>query len=107
MKCISCGSLAKLIKEWNYHNNYYHVKLYECSTCQFTFKAYFHDEELNHTIPKYAGTAQKIVNFLRRQDFASSEEIAMALKLTHNDVITVLKKLEKEGLAEKALKQNK
>jgi transposase len=50
-KCPRCGKdVPNSSKEWNYAA--FHVKLYECPKCNKTFKAYYRQNKLSHTIPK-------------------------------------------------------
>ena len=51
VKCPKCGTESSdVVKEWNY--SIYHVKNYMCKKCRKSFKAYFLEGKLNHTIPK-------------------------------------------------------
>lgn len=51
--CPRCGThIAQHIKEWDYHNRYYHVKMYQCPKCEKSLMEYFHNGKLSHTIPK-------------------------------------------------------
>jgi hypothetical protein len=51
VKCPSCGmEVSKATKEWNYAA--FHVKRFDCVKCKKSFKAYFHNGKLGHTIPK-------------------------------------------------------
>jgi ssDNA-binding Zn-finger/Zn-ribbon topoisomerase 1 len=55
MKCPYCGMASLPIlptKEWNYRNEYYHVKAYECPKCGKKFREYYHCGNLKFTIPK-------------------------------------------------------
>jgi ribosomal protein S27AE len=50
-KCPRCGKeVSKPSKEWNYAA--FHVKLFNCGKCDKTFKAYYRQDKLSHTIPK-------------------------------------------------------
>jgi len=51
VKCPRCGTeIPKATKEWDYAA--FHVKRYDCEKCKKSFKAYFHEGKLSHTIPK-------------------------------------------------------
>lgn len=52
MKCPNCGAELPSTprKEWDY--NVLHVKMFDCSNCKKTTKAYFRDGALVYTIPK-------------------------------------------------------
>jgi len=51
VNCPKCGKDAKSPnKDWNY--SIFKVKLYKCSNCGTSFKAYFKEGKLSHTIPK-------------------------------------------------------
>jgi len=51
VKCPRCRKeVSKASKEWNYAA--FHVKLFNCEGCDKTFKAYYRDGKLSHTIPK-------------------------------------------------------
>jgi len=53
-KCPKCGKeISKASKEWNYAA--FHVKLFNCDKCDKTFKAYYREGKLSHTIPKSKG----------------------------------------------------
>jgi transposase len=50
-KCPRCGKEAPdSSTEWEFAA--FHVKLFVCSKCKKTFKAYYRDGELSYTIPK-------------------------------------------------------
>jgi len=52
--CPRCGKEGQeTSKEWNY--GIFHVKLFNCKNCDKTFKAYFREGKLSHTIPKANG----------------------------------------------------
>ncbi|MCJ7631792.1 hypothetical protein MUP77_05260 [Candidatus Bathyarchaeota archaeon] len=49
--CPRCGKeTSGASKEWNYAA--FHVKLFKCARCDKTFKAYYREGKLTHTIPK-------------------------------------------------------
>jgi DNA-directed RNA polymerase subunit M/transcription elongation factor TFIIS len=51
VKCPRCGTeLSKAKKEWDYF--IYHVKMFFCSKCQKSVRAYYRESKLHHTIPK-------------------------------------------------------
>jgi len=51
VKCPRCGKdVSNASKEWNYAA--FHVKLFNCERCDKTFKAYYRQGKLSHTIPK-------------------------------------------------------
>jgi len=51
MNCPRCGEEAKqATREWNY--SLFHVKRFDCKKCGKSFKAYFREGKLSHTIPK-------------------------------------------------------
>jgi transposase-like protein len=51
VKCPRCGTdISKVTREWNY--SAFHVKRYDCQKCEKSFKAYFREGKLSHTIPK-------------------------------------------------------
>lgn len=100
-QCIFCGfEISQSTKEWNYHKNYYNVKLFECPACLLTFREYHHNGKFSHTIPKYAGPTKIVLEFLKTHEVVSVEEVAKILKLKAKVVLSVLSKLEKEGLVE-------
>jgi hypothetical protein len=41
--------VAKSKKEWDYGS--FHVRLFICPKCEKSFKAYYHNGKLSHTIP--------------------------------------------------------
>jgi len=50
-KCPRCRKeISDSSKEWDYAA--FHVKLFECPKCNKTFKAYYRQNKLSHTIPK-------------------------------------------------------
>jgi hypothetical protein len=108
MNCRACGSLTQVVKEWNYSKNYFHVKLFQCQICFFSFKAYYHNGELSHTIPKTAVVPEKdykvkrqVLRFLQQNRTVTCDEIAKTLNLNLEEVLSALTRLEKDGLAEK------
>ena len=53
MKCPRCETeVDNPAREWDYRNNYYHVKSYKCSNCRKTFMVFYHNNKFSHTIPK-------------------------------------------------------
>jgi len=58
-----------------------------------TYRAYFHDKELSHTISKYTGITKNVVTFLKSHDAVTAEEIAitLAVHLMHSDLVSMLK----------------
>lgn len=51
VKCPRCGTeIPKATKEWDY--SVFHVKRFDCEKCEKSFKAYFREGRLSHTIPK-------------------------------------------------------
>ena len=51
VKCPKCGKEGQALgKEWDY--SIYHVKLFKCTEDRQTFKAYYRDGKITHTIPK-------------------------------------------------------
>lgn len=53
LKCPRCGTqVTKASSEWNY--SAFNVKRFDCTKCGKSFKAYFHEGKLSHTIPKLA-----------------------------------------------------
>jgi predicted RNA-binding Zn-ribbon protein involved in translation (DUF1610 family) len=51
VECPRCGKEGKdTYKEWDY--SAFHVKQFNCTNCGKTFKAYYRDKGLSHTIPK-------------------------------------------------------
>jgi len=51
LKCPRCGVEAKPSgKEWEYGR--FQVKLFDCPKENKSFKAYYHEGKLSHTIPK-------------------------------------------------------
>ena len=96
VKCPRCGNESKAVcKEWNYSR--YHVKVFICKKCKKEFRAYFWDGRLSHTIPKLMSPRSKIIDYLRLHGEATETELASALRLSVDDVINTLKKLETEG----------
>lgn len=106
MRCISCGSDAKAVKEWNYRNNFYQVIFLKCPCCSFTFKAYYHNGQLSHTIPRYPEPRKRVIKFLRENKPSSNVTIARKLRMDKEVVDELLFRLEKEGLVERTLKRN-
>jgi len=52
MKCPRCGKESEPTgKEWKYI--VFKVKSYHCEQCNKKFNAYYRDNELAYTIPKY------------------------------------------------------
>jgi predicted RNA-binding Zn-ribbon protein involved in translation (DUF1610 family) len=55
MKCPYCGK-AELpsvpYKKWKYRKGYYEVKAYECPNCGKKQFSYYHERQLQFTIPK-------------------------------------------------------
>ena len=52
--CPRCGNEAlDSSTEWEFAD--FHVKLFVCSKCKKTFKAYYQKGRLSHTIPKHSG----------------------------------------------------
>jgi uncharacterized protein (UPF0212 family) len=50
-KCPKCGTeVSKATKEWDY--SAFHVKKFDCKKCEKSFKAYFLEGKMSHTIPK-------------------------------------------------------
>jgi hypothetical protein len=100
--CLFCRTeIPNSVKEWNYLNGYYQVKHYNCLKCGGSFRAYYHDENLSHTIPRYVGTKNKIISFLKSHYYVTEKDIAVALELEEAEVLAVLLELEKEGKVEK------
>lgn len=98
-----CGkSIEILLKEWNYSR--YHVKCFKCDICLKSFKAYYNMGKFSHIIDnsKYIQN-RRILHYLRYHSTASTEEIADALHLSINDVLSVLTELEKDRKIEKLL----
>ncbi len=109
LQCKSCGSKVKTVKHWKYSNNYFYVKLYRCQNCGLSFKAYYHNGELSHTIPRDAGipdkgckTRMEILKYLRHYRAGTCYEIASKLGLDIEDVFKALNKLKNDGLVENA-----
>jgi ribosomal protein S27AE len=51
VKCPRCGTeVFKATKEWEY--SAFHVKKFDCEKCEKSFKAYFLEGKISHTIPK-------------------------------------------------------
>lgn len=51
VKCPRCATdISIFAKEWDY--GIFHVRNYECKECDKSFKAYFREGKLSHTIPK-------------------------------------------------------
>jgi len=51
VKCPRCGKeVSNASKEWDYAA--FHVKLFSCEKCDKTFKTYYRQGKLSHTIPK-------------------------------------------------------
>lgn len=51
VRCPRCNKeVSKAIKEWDY--SIFHVKLFYCGKCEKSFKAYYKERKLSHTIPK-------------------------------------------------------
>jgi len=51
VKCPRCGKDASdSSTEWKFA--IFHVKLFNCAKCKKTFKAYYREGKLSHTIPK-------------------------------------------------------
>jgi len=83
-------------REWNYHNNYYRVKSFDCPMCGINFRGYFHNNELIFTIPKSPNLRLKIVKYLHVQKEATKEQIARVFRLSAKEVEDTLLELEKE-----------
>gem|GEM_PF-1422594 len=99
-KCPNCGNEAtKIVKEWNY--SIFHVKNFNCTTCQKNFKAYFKQGKFSHIIDS---TQRKpiysVIQYLKKHDSARAEEIAEAENLSVAEVIKMLEELEKKGIVE-------
>ena len=51
VKCPRCGmAVSEATKKWDY--GVFHVMMYVCGKCEKSFKAYYRDNKLSHTIPK-------------------------------------------------------
>jgi len=57
IKCPRCGEeVFSITNEWEYSS--FHVKCFHCNDCKKTFKAYYSNGKLTHTIPKYLDTTK-------------------------------------------------
>jgi uncharacterized C2H2 Zn-finger protein len=51
VRCPICGEdISRGSKEWSYAA--FEVRLFKCPECEKTFKAYYREGKLSHTIPK-------------------------------------------------------
>lgn len=100
--CLYCGiSLDKEKKRWFYHKGFYEVRFYECPKCQNTFREYYHEGLLSHTIPKFVGVERRLINFLRVNGCVSQKEIEKKTGIRAKELDRILSKLEKTGRIER------
>ena len=92
------------MKEWDY--SIFHVKKFNCEICNRNFNAYFKRGKLSHTIPRtlkpegelrVSVEKRRIVEYLKKHNEATEDEIAHALNLAADDVLNMLIELEGEG----------
>jgi len=51
VKCPRCEmEVSAASKEWDY--SFFHVKMFDCKRCNKSFKVYYCEGKLSHTIPK-------------------------------------------------------
>lgn len=66
--------------------------------CQKTFKAYFYNDDLSHTIPKFIGVKAIIVKYLKKNSVASEEELSKNLGIDLKIISMALKELKESGV---------
>jgi predicted Rossmann fold nucleotide-binding protein DprA/Smf involved in DNA uptake len=96
VNCPRCGKEAKPTgKEWDYSR--FHVKYFNCPYDNRSFKAYYHDGKLSHTIPKRMTNKERVVAYLKEHKNGTQEELVRTLNLQEEEVMAILTELEQEG----------
>jgi len=98
----------KVLKEWDYTS--FHVKNMHCGKCNINYNAYYYQGKLNHIINNSftrmtkLQKRSKVINYLMTHSNADVREITDALHFPEIDVLSILSKLEVDGIVDRVMK---